>query len=400
MSRSSSGHQSRSGTVASKHRSMDLRARETPSPLSSSRSHSGSSRDELPEIPQHERFSALPRTPSSLSMTSGIDHISTYDSTKTPTGKRRRTPGLFPPTMLFQDILKRKSALERGAAYTRRLAELMEDSSGLEDWVQHMKQRHKPPPNRNSVRISIRPVRPPGVHPMQPRHVSNGSIASEATFPIRADAYLAQDLTPHDDTDLSPPTGPPALPYPGLASAVSARSALAAKPGFSPSSSLRSIATSSSTGGKSSGGFFATISRKASMNKKPGPPLPLAPQPSLTNRLISRRTTQALPQPRPVKVGPATIVGGPRDPPGPRMMRSRTVGADAFAAVRQAAGNTTSSPVEPKAINDAFTRGLKGMADVLPNVDRDILAVYLQRANGKEIEAIHTYLNENPPQSA
>lgn len=230
---------------------------------------------------------------------------------------------------------------------------------------------------------------------MQPRHVSNGSIASEATFPIRPDAYLAQDLTPHEDTDLSPPTGPPALPYPGLANGIPSRpgGGLGGKPGFSPSSSLRSIASSSSTG-KSSGGFFATISRKASMKKTNGPPLPLAPQPSIANRLMSRRGTQALPQPRPIMIGAApTIPGGPRPQGmGPRVMRSNTVGADAFAAVRQAAGvaETIRSPID----SNPYSRQLKGMVDLLPHVDSDTLSVYLQRADGKEINAIGAYLED------
>ncbi|EJD53763.1 hypothetical protein AURDEDRAFT_110517 [Auricularia subglabra TFB-10046 SS5] len=401
ISRSSSS-QSRAGTVTSKHLSMDMRLRQTPSPAPSSNprsSSSRSSRDELPEIPQHERLSAMPRTPSSLSMTSGLDHISTYDSTKTPTGKRRYKPGIFPPTMLFQDILKKKTALERSLAYAKRTVELMEDSSGLEEWVQAMKHRHKPAaaPNRSNVRVSIQPVRRPHAAPggVQIRHVSQGSIASEATFPVRPDSYVAQDLTPHEDTDLSPPTGPPVLPFPGI---VGTRQAAAvAKAGFSPSSSLRSIASSGSN--KSAGGFFATLSRKASTAKKNGI-LPLSPQ----GRPAPRRAALPQPQPRHIDVDsvPRAVPGGPRMP-GQRMVRSNTVGAEAMrnaalpplrTAATQRSPFSPLSPYSALSPNDAFTRSLNGMVDVLPQANRDTLAQYLRRAKGQEIIAISAYLED------
>ncbi|KDQ20720.1 hypothetical protein BOTBODRAFT_316371 [Botryobasidium botryosum FD-172 SS1] len=112
------------------------------------------------------------------------------------------------------------------------------------------------------------------------RRVSHISVATEATFPIRADASAATNLSSHNhDSDIAP-TGPPStLPYPSLAPGLASRNYRSAI-GLS-------TRTLSLTGGKSSSvGFFASIGRKASMNRS----RPLLPPPA--TRLLSKAISE------------------------------------------------------------------------------------------------------------
>ncbi|KAH7105719.1 hypothetical protein BKA62DRAFT_600814, partial [Auriculariales sp. MPI-PUGE-AT-0066] len=413
---------SSSGSALNKHHSMDLRfaastSRASPSPSPSS------SRDELPEIPQHERNRAYPRTPSSVSLASAsaIQHIPTYDSTLTVTGKRKRRggPDSYPPTMLFQDILKRKTPIDRYTAYAQRFNGLMEDSSGIEEWVHFMRHRHKgaivcttpsridltlcsapvPLVDHNAAQVVALPVR------MQvQRHETGASVSSE--FPIRPDSYVAVavDLTPTREEDFTPPTGPPPLPYPALANGP-------IRPLQNPQAAMNALTSPTSTSlslmpPKATGGFFSSISRKTSITRK----LANEGNQLLGSRLTLRKQNAPPPQPRPVHLGVApSIPGGPRAP-GPRVMRSNTVGG-AEMSQRLAKGGPHAAPFGARpppgtvssggllasgmpapATNDAFTRSLRGMIDILPHVDRPTLALYLRRADGKEINAISTYL--------
>lgn len=467
----SSGLDVPSSSVGSsnKHHSMDLHPTASGSRLSLSPTPSASSsRDNLPEIPQHERTKAYPRTPSSMSMASAsaITHISTFDSTRTITGKRKRRTGrgdLYPPSMLFQDILKRKTPVERSGAYAKRMTDLMDDSSGLDEWVLFMRNRQKCASSSLSSRSRERgidgpvwlPVPVPTIQlpPADPtplrsvaapshhqhhshhdgsvltplaRHFTGASVSSEATFPIRADSSVAVNLMPDVDTDLSPPTGPPALPYPALANGP-----IRPPPNFlaSPISTTSLTIGGSGSSGGGGGGFFASIGRKTSIGKKTlrdrerdGPA-----------RLVSHRGPAAPPMPRPIRLAAApSIPGGPRAP-GPRVMRSHTLAGDlakrangtgpgsplgarpplSSAAGILAANNSPQSgytptsgyiptPASPgyangyahatSAMNDAFTRSLNEMSDVLPQVDRPTLARYLRRADGRKIDAISSYM--------
>jgi hypothetical protein len=161
------------------------------------------------------------------------------------------------------------------------------------------------------------PSSAPSTHPDrqfngQPRHVSGASVESEATFPVRADAYLATDLSPRPQDDMAGATStPPALPYPSLASAVS-----------SPPPSMRSmplpISSTLAAPGKS-GGFFASLGRKSSVSREKR-------SPGLATRVLSKQPPAPPAAPRMVQMTSAPVVrGGPRAAPG-RVKRSQTEG--------------------------------------------------------------------------
>ena len=238
---------------------------------------------------------------------------------------------------------------------------------------------------------------------------SRASISSEVTFPLRADAYIATDLSQRDiDTVPSPNVPPPALPYPALAGVTSTTS-------FRHSTitvgSPLSHATSLSTGSKISGGFFSlgrhSSTRKDSISTKQAPHLRLTKQPT---------TTTTAPNPRPVQITSApSVPGGPRALPN-RMQRSRTLMLGSSSASSEStspsppvrrrsntlkrpsffgrsAGPSPPAPEPDAPANTEFTRQVERLADLLPHADRDVLAGYLRRA-GQDVLAIGQYLED------
>ncbi|KAF7795879.1 hypothetical protein EIP86_007046 [Pleurotus ostreatoroseus] len=254
-----------------------------------------------------------------------------------------------------------------------------------------------------------------------PRHVSGGSIASEATFPIRSDAYQATDLSMRPDDDLSSTKTPPSyLPYPSLAAAPS-RSATAQPPG------MRTYQVPLSIGPSRSGtGFFASIGRKASLKKDRGNGFSLTPS-SPSRNVLLKRLPDSHPPTRPIQVNHApSIPGGPRAVPG-RMGRSRTISVVPSAVPTPAPieyvqehpkgpvlmrsethrtsftsrrasffhRSTTPAAVQPavETTSPEFEKQVDKLADLLPHADRKVLAGYLRRA-GQDVLAIGQYLED------
>lgn len=230
----------------------------------------------------------------------------------------------------------------------------------------------------------------------QRRHTSRSSMMSEVTFPRRADATVATDLTFRALADASPlPTGPPPLPYPSLL--PNTRSGA-----FSPST-MRSLAPVSVV---KSGGFFASLGRKASLNKKPGPSSPTSSSRVLTKNPPTHPRTVNIP----ANVSPS-VPGGPRAPPNHRLLRSQTIMiSPPFASTSTSASPTSENVVTRRpslfaiSSSDAipvldihadpeFVRQVDKLADLLPQADRDVLAGYLRRA-GQDILAIGQYLED------
>jgi hypothetical protein len=147
------------------------------------------------------------------------------------------------------------------------------------------------------------------------RRRSRGSIGSESTFPMRADAYHATNLR----TDPAPQILPPALPYPSLAP----------NRGLTSFHTVRSAISNSSTGSgstKTGGGFFSAIGRKTSMRGKDRT-LAMFANANAQNRQqrygLGSGATQnstvhphATPMPRPIQLETTpTLPGGPRAAP-------------------------------------------------------------------------------------
>lgn len=208
-----------------------------------------------------------------------------------------------------------------------------------------------------------------GPHPLARRR-SRGSIATESTFPMRADAYHATNLRPDGAAN---PILPPNLPYPSLTSG-----SLNSMP------TMRSVVSNSSAGGgaRSAGGFFSVIGRKSSVRNKDRT-LAMFANANAQARPAIRMTTgsssggsasshgsslapgtgltssASLPaNPRPVQIDTTpTVKGGPRAPaprrastiaPPPGLV---TTGPPLFAsavAPRSAPPTSTSVAIDPK----------------------------------------------------
>ncbi|CDO74093.1 hypothetical protein BN946_scf185043.g143 [Trametes cinnabarina] len=190
-----------------------------------------------------KRFSSLPRTPSRSSRSSK------HSTSPSPTPGPRRSfspppqssthampvrrviprPTLvssWPPAMNTRDITVLRSPRERAKAYAEKINELAMYDCGLREWlaVQSLGRpgSHPRAKSQRSARDTLQPSLVPaelGGQPPQGRHVSHGSLASQATFPIRADAYTATDLSLRPIDSIAPTTAPPPLPYPSLAQA-------------------------------------------------------------------------------------------------------------------------------------------------------------------------------------
>jgi len=244
-----------------------------------------------------------------------------------------------------------------------------------------------------------RPNGPPSSISDQPRHVSNGSVSSQATFPLRPDAYTATDLSPRTDDILpSASSPPPTLPYPALAQSAP----LANNNRFSVITSSTSVRTTSLSTSKSPGGFFAAIARNhAKRERQHGGG-------SLGKVLIKPPPTTANP-PRPLHIVDApSVPGGPRALPR-RMQRSQTVILSppsetiASSKISHRRSNTlkrpslfsraTAAPADVDTMDLQFNQQVDKLADVLPHVERTVLVGYLRRA-GQDMLAIGQYLED------
>ena len=242
-----------------------------------------------------------------------------------------------------------------------------------------------------------------------PRNPSRSSLSSEMTFPLRADAYIATDLSQRDiDTVPSPNVPPPALPYPALAgvsppiNSRSTNTAIGAQLSHSPSLSV---------GAKVTAGLLSSLGRNASTRKDMSKPT------EKLTRSMTRSTKQSLtslPNPRPVQITSApSVPGGPRALPG-RVQRSQTL---MLSSPATNSGNNPSTPLHIRRrsntlkrpsffgrspgpspeldtpTNTEFTRQVERLADLLPHADKNVLAGYLSRA-GQDILAIGQYLED------
>ncbi|KII95822.1 hypothetical protein PLICRDRAFT_693960 [Plicaturopsis crispa FD-325 SS-3] len=354
-----------------------------------------------------KRFSSLPRTPS---VKSSNRLSSSTRSAQTPSPpivppsivtpphrqvQREKIRTAWPAAMSCSDVLAKRSSADRSRAYAEKINELWMCDCGLGDWVAETRYRAANP-HRASKNARLGP---PASKPM--RHVSRSSMASEATFPRRPDAYAATDLSSHPSED-SVPTSAPPLPYPSLATAPPPQPSRSSTLG---TPLVGSRLTIQPLNAKSGGGFFASLGRKTSVVRKTGPTSPTTSSSSERRVLTKQPPTE--PAPRPVNISSApSVPGGPRAPPN-RMLRSQTIMISPFQSnaatgnhrntsmVRRPSmfGAANSDPVINIERDPEFTRQVDKLADLLPQADRSVLAGYLRRA-GQDILAIGQYLED------
>ncbi|KAI0751305.1 hypothetical protein C8Q80DRAFT_566041 [Daedaleopsis nitida] len=407
-----------------------------------------------------KRFSSLPRTPSHSSRSSKRSMSPDARRSISPPPpsvhvqlppRRRVIPKpkyshTWPPAMDCADVVRLRGAGERARAYAHKINELAMYDCGLREWMATQTRGTGSHPRTQSQRTAHQQEMHPvplelGGMAAEIRHVSHGSMASEMTFPIRADAYMATDLSTRP-SEAPPTTAPPAiLPYPSLAQAQLQRAPARHSTLLSPTKSLQIPLP----GSKSSGtGFFASLGRKTSIRKDRGGGLlsnsPQSPTKVLTRqRPIAIAATQSSPMPSrtpPTPLAPS-VPGGPRAAPG-HIQRAKTFSVGAgpsqpsspqvsasppkapavsqspqstsqvyrqstaparrpslFARAR--AGHASAIPTGSKVANMAMDRTFElqvdRLADLLPHADRAILAGYLRRA-GEDILAIGQYLED------
>lgn len=239
----------------------------------------------------------------------------------------------------------------------------------------------------------------------QPRHTSRSSMASEVTFPRRADTTTATDLLANrSQTDTDVPKGPPPLPYPSLVQpSPLIPTRVAVSTSNSSSSSARTLASPTST--KSSTGFFSSLGRKASMKSQRAQ---LSPPPLNRLQKSSVRTT---PGPRPVNLTSSpSIPGGPRAAPN-RASRPQTIipppasapsnnrassinrRPSLFSGRRQSPETGGDLVSEVNEDDPEFISQVTKLSDLLPQAEKSVLAGYLRRA-GSDLSAIGQYLED------
>jgi hypothetical protein len=237
----------------------------------------------------------------------------------------------------------------------------------------------------------------------RPRQTSRASISSEVTFPLRADAWIATDLSQREiDTVPSPNVPPPALPYPALAGVTPSTTATGLQP---------SHASPLSAGSKVTSGFFSALGRNSSTRKDS---IRQVQPVRVIKQTHSPSQSPSMPNPRPVHItSTPSVPGGPRALPN-RVQRSRTLmlapssppksETAAPSPPMRRRSNTLKRPSffgrsagpapEPEPLTGAeFSRQVGKLSDLLPHADKDVLAGYLRRA-GQDILAIGQYLED------
>jgi hypothetical protein len=154
-------------------------------------------------------------------------------------------------------------------------------------------------------------------------------------------------------------------------------------------------------GGKSSGGFFASLGRKASLKRGNGQPN------SLSNGKLLAKGPPLKPNPRPINIEQTpSVPGGPRAAPH-RVQRAQTIiprrsnfstaqTLDSPSLARRSSLNSsvikTNEDVDVE--TDAeFVRQVDKLVDLLPHAGRAVLSGYLRRS-GQDILAIGQYLED------
>ncbi|EGO01694.1 hypothetical protein SERLA73DRAFT_177128 [Serpula lacrymans var. lacrymans S7.3] len=394
-------------------RALPLTPASSHSPTRSDKESENGSRNLRNSFVNLKRFSALPRTPSLMS----LNRLSNGSrSSKTPSPlifpaalhhppPVQRIKSSWPAAMHFADVVVKRSALERSAGYAHKINELYVHDCGLRDWLTETKYggNNSHSSSKRNVGAAAGPRGPSTApHVSQARHISQSSTTSEATFPRRDDTYSATDLSSRRG-DANLPNSPPPLPYPALAStprSTPSRSSTIII--TSPTTAARSLTSPISS--KSPGGFFASLGRKTSLKKEQRN----GGTPSSPAKVLVKNPSKPAPNPRPINIQNApSVPGGPRAPPN-RVQRSQTVMISSQPSPSDSAGSHRSSTIARRPSlfgsraspdrssnesNTDFSRQVDKLAALLPQADRTVLAGYLRRS-GQDLLAIGQYLED------
>ncbi|KAK7470935.1 hypothetical protein VKT23_002350 [Stygiomarasmius scandens] len=316
----------------------------SPSPSNNSRSSSL-------DIPLR-RSHSLSRTPSPSIITTNLPPP---PPPRPRPRKRIKVDGLRVPAMTCYEVPKMKHANERCVAYAQKINELYVYDSGLLDWLWQVGYAKAPSSGLSPIPASPLQQLDPNPEPsypstfpsnaQHPRQVSTSSANSDVTFPRRPDASLATDLMvkekDKENLVLQDPSGAPNVPYPtlpsypqrpnkgkgGLSLFSSNSNGSGSAGGHTPPGSTRSLQLPSTTPTKT--GFFASLGRKASINKRGGgssdghgdsvksPKLLVKSPPHSSGEAVVNGNTISSPIAAvPIQMGTPGVRGGPRALPG------------------------------------------------------------------------------------
>jgi hypothetical protein len=375
----------------------------TPSRSLPSHDHTGSTPSPPPKSPKSPRvfnaLKSLKRLSSSLPRTPSIISGKSSNGPRTPSPSAppfipvpiqiQKIKSSWPAAMQSSDIYNMRTTSDRCTAYAQKINELYIYDCGLGDWLADVKYRGARSQRSPTGNVTV----PPGLSGnAQPRQTSRSSAISEVTFPRRLDASAATDLSIKPNDDNTPPNAPPPLPYPALAHTPLVRSLSSANP-----SVMRSLGTTN--GSSKTGGFFASLGRKASVKKERNNSVTSNSQASPLGKSLTKTPLKnAVSRPINIVTAPS-IPGGPRAVPH-RAQRSRTImisSPSPRSFDKNSPINRRSSLKYDRVIDiqsdPEFVRQVDKLADLLPRADRHILAGYLRRA-GQDILAIGQYLED------
>ncbi|KAH8830664.1 hypothetical protein DL96DRAFT_1813678 [Flagelloscypha sp. PMI_526] len=378
----------------------------------------------LPRTPSLSSSMAIPPTPPTRNVSLAI-HPPIMEEDVRPPRPAFRYKSRNPPAMSCDDIPKRKSPLERCSLYARKINELYMYDCGLADWIAETRYRRDGWANTKSTMVppvSVGVAQQALIPHNQNRRTSVMTQATASTFPQRPDASKATDLTglSRPEADELPPSTPPVLPYPSLATATP-RSTTSTLPSLNTFGSSSPGVSSKPLGPKTAGSFFSSLGRKTSVRKDRPVNLTSAGASSSGNKLMKN--------PPPTKpngnnanlqplIGPS-VPGGPRAPPqvassnssgSKRSQRSQTLllsptsSSPSNSSSEGKSKRTSILGRRPSLISPPkqhFKNGGGGdyddqvakLADLLPHADRNILGNYLRRT-GEPMLAIGQYLED------
>ncbi|KAJ3880214.1 hypothetical protein F5051DRAFT_348886 [Lentinula edodes] len=427
----------------------------------------------LPDIPQARLLNFQPLIP--------LRNIQSYQQVTRPyitplqPMRRKRKIDPNPAAMFCSEVTARQNAGERCILYAQKINDLWGYDCGLEEWMENIRNRGSGSTSRGPAisLIQSTPTSPistsfntmsPSTIPFtstlrQTSRSSYTSVITEATFPRRPDASAATDLamTFKDALSLSPPTGPPPLPYPSLVSTNQrfpgrSNSSVGSTSGSdSPARGYKSLMPL--TPASKTGAFFASLGRKASVSRKDkglgsSTGSGLVSSSSRLTKQPYKHSSQNSHPPATVTAGPPSVPGGPRAPPN-RMLRSQTMmispmlsegsnsssvgklnvmgrrpslynipSADSVhhstpynghlsnptvtGGPRSQSSSPSKQPLKPRYESPTppesswdleFRRQVDKLSDLMPHADRIVLAGYLKRS-GQDILAIGQYLED------
>jgi len=342
----------------------------------------------------------------------------------------------WPASMLYGHIKTMKNPGDRAKGYARSINDLAKAETGLREWCAASGMLFFAMTRISSCHAASQVHRPVGRAPSKMSNVPSHGVRSQSflfqtsqasltipgpsthrrqvsassEFPMRADSYTAREISQRVIDPADQPTSlPPNLPYPQLQQQFQS--------GMKQSQSMQSVAS----GASKKGGFFSHMGRRGGKKESVslGPPGPAAKKDVRGLAISEPRSTSphgsidsnglAAPRVQPsisAPMGPrGPRMGSYTPPPSTNLDRSSTEMVSGRASLDTGLSRMKTSTPQDRASLDGARMGkssmpatssplttpneedVRGMADILPQVERGVLRAYLGRY-GEQMQAI------------